>query len=92
MNIKNLELVRRIIQIITILLCVIFIPIIIIFSISPDIFISGYNYDEHGKLYIIYDVSLSSLLALFVGINGAVKRYFNREFKENFEVDLSSPK
>jgi len=82
MDIKNLELVRRIIQILTILLCAIFIPIIIVFSIMPSIFISGYDYNEHGILYIIYDVSFFSLLVLFVGINGAIKRYFNREFKE----------
>ena len=74
-NIKNLELIRRIIQISTIVYYVLLIPILIWFLIQPGILIPEYNYREYAILYILYTVLFIFTLTLIVGINRVVKRY-----------------
>ena len=82
MNNKNLKLVGRIIQVFTIIICAVLIPVFLIFLVYPDILIPGYSYDKYAHLYIFYTVLFIFLLALVIGINAIVKRYIKRSIEE----------
>ena len=81
-NKKDLELTRRIIQVVTIIICAVLIPVFLIFLVSPSVLIPGYSYDEYGNLYIIYTVLFIFVLVLAGGINFIVKRYIKRSIEE----------
>ncbi len=81
-KIKNLELGRRINQVVTILICAVVIPVFLIFLAYPDFLIPGYSYDEYASLYLIYTILFVFFLALVIGINAIVKRYIKRSMEE----------
>lgn len=83
---KDLELGRRIVQVIAIIICAVLIPVFLIFLVSPDILIPGYTYNEDGHLYIIYTSLFIFFMALAIGINAIVKRYIKRSIEENVTI------
>lgn len=93
MKIKNLELVKRIIQVITITICAVLIIVLLFFLVSPDVLIPGYSYDLYGSLYVIYTVVFIFLLSLTIGINAIVKRYIKRSIEEivNIQQQTNQP-
>ena len=90
MDNKNLELVRRITQVVTIIICAVVIPVLVIFLIYPNLLIPGYNYDDDASLYIFYTILFIFLLALAIGINAIVKRYIKRSI-EAVEIVKEEP-
>ena len=81
-KIKNLELGRRINQVVTIIICAVVIPVFLIFLAIPDFLIPGYSYSEYASLYLTYTILFIFLLALVIGMNAIVKRYIKRSMEE----------
>ena len=86
MKIKNLELGRRIIQVVSIIICAVLIPILIIFLLFPSFLIPEYNYNEDANIYLTYTVLFIFFIALTIGINVIVKRYIKRSIEENVTI------
>ena len=86
MKSKNLELGRRINQVVSILICAILIPLFIIFLLIPSLLIPDYNYNEDAHLYLIYTVLFIFFIVLAIGINAIVKRYIKQSIKENLTI------
>jgi len=93
MKIKNLELVKRIIQVITIIICAVITPLFLFFLVYPNVLIPGYSSYLYGSLYIIYTVVFIFLLSLTIGINAIVKRYIKRSIEEivNIQQQTTQP-
>jgi len=93
MKSKNLELGRRINQVVSIIICAVLIPLFIIFLLLPSLLIPDYNYNEDAHLYLIYTVLFIFFIALTIGINAIVKRYIKQSIEENVTIQqqLSQP-
>jgi hypothetical protein len=93
MKSKNLELGRRINQVVSIIICAVLIPLFIIFLILPSLLIPDYNYNEDAHLYLIYTVLFIFFIVLTIGINAIVKRYIKQSIEENVTIQqqLSQP-
>ena len=86
MKSKNLELGRRINQVVSIIICAVLIPLFIIFLLLPSLLIPGYDYNEDAHLYLIYTILFIFFIALTIGINAIVKRYIKLSMEENVTI------
>lgn len=79
MDKNKLDLIRKIILIVSIILLVILIPMFIYFLINPEYLIWDYSSQLYGSLYFIYVIYFSISISLIIGINFYLNRYLKHK-------------